>query len=102
MTGMVIAVVALALLNFAYKAAGPALIGDRAFPERVQAVVDALPAALLAGLLVVDLVGDRWKDADWTALPGLAVAGALALVRAPHLLCIAAGVLTTAAARALL
>jgi branched-subunit amino acid transport protein len=101
MTAMILAVAGLAVLNFAFKAVGPALIGDRAFPPRVQDVVDALPAALLAGLLVVDLVGDHWKDADWTMLPGLAAAGALAAARAPQLVCIIAGVAVTAAVRAL-
>lgn len=98
---MILAVAALALLNFVYKAIGPAVIGDRAFPERVQHVVDALPAALLAGLLVVDLVGDHWKDADWTMLPGLAVTGALAVRHVPQLICIIAGVAATAAVRVL-
>lgn len=101
MTAMILAVAALTLLNFVYKAVGPAVIGERAFPARVQDVVDALPPALLAGLLVVDLVGDHWEAADATMLPGLAVAGALAARRTPQLICILAGVAATAATRAL-
>ncbi|HSK97516.1 MAG TPA: AzlD domain-containing protein [Euzebyales bacterium] len=96
---MVVAVVALAVMNVAYKAVGPVVIGDADFPPRVQVVVDALPAALLAGLLVVDVVGARWADADWTMLPGLGVAGVLCLKRVPHLACILAAVVVTAAVR---
>jgi hypothetical protein len=50
-------------------------------------------------LLVVDLVGAAWVDADWTMLPGLAVAGVLCLRRVPHLVCILAAVAATAAVR---
>lgn len=99
MTEMVVAVIALAVMNITYKAVGPAMIGDWEFPPQIQTVVDALPSALLAGLLVVDLVGAAWVDADWTMLPGLAVAGVLCFRRAPHLVCILAAVAVTAAIR---
>ena len=51
MTGLVVAVVALAVINIVYKGIGPAVLGDRVFPPRIQEVIDALPAALLAGLV---------------------------------------------------
>jgi branched-subunit amino acid transport protein len=98
---MVVAVVVLAVVNFAFKALGPAVLGDREFPPRLRAAVDALPAALLAGLLMVDLLGPRWRDFDWTMLPGLAVALGLRLARRSHLVCIVAAVACTAALRAL-
>lgn len=102
LTGMVVAVVALAVINFAYKAAGPAILGDREFSPRTQLVLDALPAALLAGLIVVDLLGRYWENVDWTVLPGLGVAVLLRAFRQPHLICIALAVVCTAILRALL
>lgn len=101
LTGMVVAVVALAVINFAYKAAGPAILGDREFSPRTQLVLDALPAALLAGLIVVDLLGRYWENFDWTVLPGLAVAVLLRALRQSHLVCIVLAVAGTAVLRAL-
>jgi branched-subunit amino acid transport protein len=101
-TGLIVAVVVLAVVNFGYKAVGPAILGDREFPPRIRAVVNALPAALLAGLLVVDLLGAHWRSFDWTLLPGLAVALGLRALRRSHLTCIVAAVAVTAAVRALL
>jgi branched-subunit amino acid transport protein len=102
MTTMLVAVIVLAALNIAYKAVGPALLGDREFPPRLQAAVDALPVAILAGLLVVDFFGARWLDVDWTLLPGLGVAVALRAWGRSHLTCIIAGVAATALLRTLL
>ncbi|GLY17496.1 hypothetical protein Kisp01_45100 [Kineosporia sp. NBRC 101677] len=102
MTGILAAVLALAVINVIYKGAGPALLGDRTFPTRVEAVIVALPAVLLAALLVVDLAGPHWRDADWTLLPGLAAAVLLrALWQRPHLLCLLVAGLVTAGLRAL-
>ena len=98
---MVLVVVALAVLNVAYKAAGPALLGDHQFSDRTRAVLNALPAALLAGLIVVDLLGPSWDDADWTFVPGLAVVGLARSRRLPDLVCLLGGVAVTAALRAL-
>jgi branched-subunit amino acid transport protein len=99
---MVIAVAALAVINILYKAAGPAILGEREFPARTRAVADALPVALLAALLAVDLLGYRWRDVDWTLLPGLAVALVLRARGRSHLTCIVVGVICTAAIRGLL
>jgi uncharacterized membrane protein len=98
---MWLAVAALAIVNFTFKAAGPAILGDRRFTARTQAALDALPAALLAGLIVVDLLGPRWDDADWTVLPGLITVAVVRTRHAPHLICILAGVVVTATLRAL-
>ncbi|MFI5914482.1 AzlD domain-containing protein [Dactylosporangium sp. NPDC051541] len=102
MTAMIAATIALAALNILYKAIGPALLGGREFPPEVQAVADALPVVLLAGLLTVDLLGAGWRDFDWTALPGLAAAVALRWWGRSHLLCIVAAVAVTAGLRYLL
>lgn len=99
MTTMIVAIVALAAINISFKAVGPAVLGDRRFPTPVQTVVDALPAALLAGLLTVDLLGQYWRAFDWTLLPGLGLAVALRVSGRPHLVCIVAAVAGTAALR---
>ncbi len=102
MTGILTAVLALAVINVAFKGVGPALLGDKVFPARVEAVITVLPAVLLAGLLVVNLTGARWEAADWTVLPGLAAALGLRLGwQRSHLLCLAVAVLVTAGLRAL-
>jgi uncharacterized membrane protein len=101
MTTMWLAIAALAVVNLSFKAAGPAILGDHEFTARTQAALDALPAGLLAGLLAVDLLGQHWAAADWTTLPGLLTVGIARSRHAPHLVCILAGVVVTAALRAL-
>jgi uncharacterized membrane protein len=97
----ILAVAVLVVMNFVFKAAGPALMGDRTFPTRLRRIIDLLPPALIAGLVTVDLLGQRWADADWTVAPGLVVAVGMRLLRLPHLACIAAAVAVTAGVRAL-
>jgi branched-subunit amino acid transport protein len=101
MTSMYLAVAALALINFSFKAAGPAILGDREFGARTQTALNALPLALLAGLIVVDLLGPKWTDADWTVVPGLVTIAVARTRKLPDLVCILAGVAVTAALRAL-
>ncbi|MFI5927316.1 AzlD domain-containing protein [Micromonospora sp. NPDC051543] len=96
---MIVAIVALAAINISFKAIGPAVLGDRLFPAPVQTAVDAMPAALLAGLLVIDLLGQYWQAFDWTLLPGLGLAVALRISGRPHLVCIVAAVAGTSALR---
>jgi hypothetical protein len=96
---MIVAVVVLALMNFAYKAVGPAVLADREFPPRAQAAIDAFTPALLAGLLVVELLGERWALFDWTVLPGLLAAAACWRLHAPQLVCIAVAVAVTVLVR---
>jgi uncharacterized membrane protein len=100
-TGLILAVVALALINILYKGIGPAVLGDRVFPPRVQEVIDALPAALLAGLVVVNLLGERWAAADASMLPGLAAAATAWWFRMPQLGCVAIAVVITILVRLL-
>ncbi len=99
MTTMLIAVAALTVINLVYKGIGPAVLGDRIFPPRVQGVIDAFPGALLAGLLLVNLLGERWAGADWTGLPGLFTAAVAWYFRMPQLVCVAIAVIVTIAVR---
>jgi hypothetical protein len=100
LTTMIWAIAALALINIVYKAAGPAVLADREFDPRGQAVVDAFAPALLAGLLVVELLGRQWALFDWTTLPGLLTAAVAWRLRAPQLACIGLGVAVTVLTRA--
>lgn len=79
MTTLMLAVASLAVINFTFKAVGPALLGGRTLPPRGQSIVTALPPALLAALLLADLLGEHWSGTAPTALPGLATALALRL-----------------------
>ncbi|HST84598.1 MAG TPA: AzlD domain-containing protein [Kineosporiaceae bacterium] len=101
MTSMYLAVAVLAIINIAFKAVGPAILGDHEFSPGTQSVLNALPVALLGGLITVDLLGPKWGDADWTMLPGLATIAIMRLRHAPDLVCILVGVAVTAGLRAL-
>jgi branched-subunit amino acid transport protein AzlD len=96
-----LAIAVVAVVNIALKAAGPVVLGERQLPDRAVRVVDALAAALLAGLLVTALLGTRWRDADASVAPGLLAAAGLALARVPALVCVAVAVVVTIGVRAL-
>ena len=53
MTVIVVGIVVLAGMNFAFKAAGPALLMDSEPSPTVQEVIISLSPALLTGLVVV-------------------------------------------------
>jgi hypothetical protein len=56
-TGVWIAVAALALGTAALKLAGPLLLGGRLLPFRVMSVVGLLASSLLAALVIVETFG---------------------------------------------
>lgn len=87
-----------ALVTFAIKGSGPALLGDRALPPAFSRVVVLLAPALLAALVVTAAAADgpRWQLGADTG--GVAVAGLL-LLRGVTVL---PAVLLAAAATALL
>ncbi|MGK5629189.1 AzlD domain-containing protein [Streptomyces sp. URMC 123] len=76
------AIAAVAVLCFAIKAAGPAVLGKRDLPPRARAVIALMAPALLAGLVVVDVAGPEWSAVDPAVLAGL---GAVVLLRACRL-----------------
>ncbi|WP_229074651.1 AzlD domain-containing protein [Actinoplanes sp. DH11] len=96
-----IAIVAVAAGSFALKAAGPALLGDRELPAWSTGVIALLAPALLAGLIVVEVLGRRWADLDWTVPAALLAVVVARLLRVPMLLAVLIGVLTAAGLRAL-
>lgn len=96
-----LAIVGIAVINFVIKAIGPAILGDRELPPRVSLIVHSLAPALLAGLFIVQVLGEDWRSFDWTLLPGLAVVGVLCLLRRSQIVCLVAGVLVTVLIRVL-
>ena len=58
-------IAALAAATIALKALGPIMTGGRTLPPRVALVIAAMPAALLAALVVTSTLAD--EDGDLTA-----------------------------------
>ena len=99
MSTLWVAIVAVTLASAAIKAAGPILVGGRAFPPRVNAVITLLAPALLAALVVTETFGeDGHLMLDERAL-GVGVAAVALALRAPVLLAVALAALVTALAR---
>lgn len=99
MTTIWIAIAAVAAISFTVKALGPALLGDRPLPPRSIGVIDLLAPALLAGLIVSDVAGEGWRDANVPVLAGIAAA-LVVRWRGSSLLAVVAAVIVTAAMRA--
>ncbi len=95
-----LAIAGLAVINFLIKATGPTVLGDREIPPRVALIVHSMAPALIAGLLIVQILGQGWREFDWTQLPGLAVIAALWLLGKSQISCLVAGVLLTVIIRA--
>ncbi|GAA4965643.1 AzlD domain-containing protein [Actinoplanes utahensis] len=58
--------------SFLLKAAGPALLGDRELPSWSRGVIGLLAPALLAALVVTEVLGRRWSAVDVTVVAALA------------------------------
>ena len=95
-TVVVVGIVALAMINFASRASGPAVLADREPSERTQDVVTRLSPALLAGLVVVEMAGPHWSELDWTRIVVLVVAAVAYRRGQPDLVCILLAVVATA------
>lgn len=77
------AIISVAVLSFAIKAAGPTVLGGRELPPRARSVIALMAPALLAGFVVVDTAGTRWSHVDPAVLAGLAAVPVLRLGRLP-------------------
>jgi branched-subunit amino acid transport protein len=102
MTAAWATVLLVGLATVATKAAGPLLLGARQLPPRLQGVLDHLPPALLAALIVTQALGDQHRLTFDPRLLGLAAAAVALAVRAPVLLVLVAATASTALARLLL
>jgi branched-subunit amino acid transport protein len=84
------------------KASGPVLLGGRTVPDTVARVLDALAPAVLAALVVTQLVaGDRELVLD-ERLGGIAAAGVAIALRAPILVTVVVAAVVTALLRLVL
>jgi branched-subunit amino acid transport protein len=94
------AIILVAVVSLTIKAAGPALLGDRELPLWSRGIIALLAPALLAALVVTDVAGSHWSDANWPVAGGLAVVAVTRLLlRVPMLVAVLAGVATTALMR---
>ena len=85
----------------ALKAVGPVLLGGRTLPPRLAPPIELLAPAVLAALVVTQLVGgDREVVLD-ERLAGIAAAAVALLLRAPLLAVVVAAAVVTALVRAL-
>jgi len=94
-----IAIAAVAAGSFLLKGAGPALLGARELPGWSAGVLALLAPTLLAALVVVEVLGRHWENVDLTVVAGLFAAVGVFLVRAPMLVAVVAGAVTTALLR---
>ena len=85
----------------ALKSVGPVLLGGRPLPEHLDDVVSRQAPAVLAALVVPQLVGGDREIVLDARLVGLAAAVVALLLRAPLLVVVIAAAVATAAVRAL-
>ena len=89
-----------ALVTFAAKGLGPAVVGARELPVPVTRVVVLLASALLTALVVTNALADGSRLHVGADTAGVAVAGVLVLRRAPVLIVVVAAAGVTAGLRA--
>ncbi len=91
-----------ALASFAIKATGPAILGNRQLSARARGVIALLAPALLAGLVISDLLGPNWSSANAPLALGVLAAAIARTSRLPPPFCVIAAVAVTAITRAAL
>jgi branched-subunit amino acid transport protein len=101
MSDATIVLIVMSMGTFAFKSAGPLVLGDRSLPLRMRQVVDLLPAALLAALAIVSTVGDGRAITIDARLLGLVVAGLALWRRLPFVVVIVLASSATALVRLL-
>jgi branched-subunit amino acid transport protein len=88
--------------TIALKASGPVLLGGRTLPDTIARVLEMLAPAMLAALVVTQLVaGDRELVLD-ESLGGIAAAGVAIALRAPILVTVVVAAVVTALLRLVL
>jgi branched-subunit amino acid transport protein len=95
------AILALAAGTYAMKAAGPALLGGRRLPARLERVANLLPVAMFAALVVVETFAERGELTVDARAAGVGAAAVAAWRGAPFLVVVAVAMAVAAAVRAL-
>ncbi len=99
MSDVWIAVAVVGAATIAIKAVGPVVVGGRELPPRLVGLVELLAPAVLAALVVTQVVGgDRELVLD-ERLAGLLAAAVALRARSPLLLVVAVAAATTALTR---
>lgn len=101
MSDVWLAIVVVGAATVMLKATGPALLGGRELPPRVNALVILLAPAVLAALVVTQVVGGERELVFDARLVGLGAAGAAILLRAPLVVVVVIAAASTAGVRAL-
>jgi len=96
-----IAVAVVGLGTMTLRALGPALLGQRQLPERLDAVVSLLAPTLLAALVVTQTFGSADGIVADARLVGVGAAAVAVSLRAPLLLVVVVAAAATALVRAL-
>jgi branched-subunit amino acid transport protein len=96
-----LAIVVVGAATVLLKAAGPLLLGGRDLPPRVNALVVLLAPAVLAALVVTQVVGGDRELVFDARLVGLGAAGVAIALRAPLVVVVAVAAAATAGVRAL-
>ncbi len=101
MSNIWLAIVVVGAATVMLKAAGPLLLGGRDLPPRVNALVVLLAPAVLAALVVTQVVGGDRELVFDARLVGLVAAGVAITLRAPLVVVVAVAAAATAGVRAL-
>jgi branched-subunit amino acid transport protein len=96
-----VAIVVVGAATILLKATGPVLLGGRELPPRVNALVVLLAPAVLAALVVTQVVGGDRELVFDARLVGLGAAGIALFLRAPLALVVVIAAAATAGLRAL-
>jgi branched-subunit amino acid transport protein len=95
------AIIAAGVGTYAMKAAGPVVLGTRAFPPRMQRALILLAVALLAALIATaTLASGRHVQVD-ARLAGVAAAGVAIWLRAPFVVVILVAAVVAGGLRAI-
>ena len=94
-----IVIVAVGVMTIALKAVGPVLLGGKPLPEHLTGIVGLLAPALLAALVVTQVLGGDEEIVLDARLVGLAAAVVALLLRAPLLVVVIAAAAATAVVR---
>jgi branched-subunit amino acid transport protein len=93
--------IALSVISYGLKAAGPLLAGGRELGPKVRTALDLVPVPLLAALIGVQTLSDGHRLVIDARVPALGVAAVLVWRRAPFLVVVLAAAATAALIRAL-